>query len=111
MSVFKKRCFACGEQADQLFEGKCEECLVEEMPPIKEVKPITLKIDNQTKQICYNNYYYNQEVFFKMLPDIAKKNLVLNEHYVLKELKIENILVKGHKLEFDIEVDCDLKNE
>jgi hypothetical protein len=109
MSVFKKRCFLCGKQTNRLYDQHCEECFSQEFPPIKEVKPISLKVDNITQDICYNNHYYPQKEFFKMLPEIMKKNIVLNQGYVLKEYSLENIEVKGHKLLFDIHVDCDLE--
>jgi hypothetical protein len=46
-----------------------------------------------------------------MLPSWIKSYLTLNEKYQLKEITVENFNVLGHKLVFDIVVDCDLKKK
>ncbi len=109
MSMFKKTCFECGSKVDKLYEGKCSDCVKEQYPPIYEIKPLNLKICNFTKKIAYNNYYYEIDEIKKILHDIVRKNLVLNEQYNLVELYVENFEIDGHKVSFDIEVECVLK--
>ena len=109
MSMFKKTCFSCGSKVDALYEGICDVCVKEQYPPIYEVKPMNFKICNTTKRISWNNHYYPIEEFRGILFDVVRKHVVLNPQYELKELRVENIAIEGHKLEFDIEVDCDLK--
>ncbi|MEC8339618.1 MAG: NMD3-related protein [Nanoarchaeota archaeon] len=111
MSMFKKTCFSCGAKVDKLYEGICEDCVKEQYPPIYEIKPMNLKICNVTKTICYNNYYQEFDEIKKILPDIAKKHVVLNPQYELVSLQVENIEIIGNKLGFDINVECELKNE
>ena len=108
-SVFKKTCFECGKKEDKLYESLCEECLVEKYPPVKDIKPMNFKIDNVSKEICYNNIYYTFDKLIDQLPSIVKKHIVLHDQYVLKHIEIENPEVKGHKLIFDIEIECDVK--
>lgn len=108
-SLFKKTCFECGNKADMLYEGRCQDCVVELFPPIKDIKPMNFKIDNVSKEICYNNYYYTFEKLVPLLPSIAKKHIILNDQYVLEDIKILDPEVDGHKIIFDIEVSCDLK--
>lgn len=110
-NLFAKTCFECGKKQNILYEGRCDGCVVEQFPPIKEIKPMNFKIDNVTKQICYNNHYYDFSSLVELLPEIVEKHIVINEPYTIKELEILNPTVQGHKLVFDIEVDCDLKNE
>ena len=109
MSVFKKQCFVCGKKDDVLYEQQCEDCFTQNYPPIKEIKPLSLKIDNITGDISYNNHYYSQDEFFLLLPKIMKKNIVLHPRYSLKQYAIEDIHIKGHRLFFDVVVECDLK--
>ena len=107
--AFLKTCYSCGSKVEKLFDGICSECVKEQFPPIEQVKPINFKIDNMSGQISYNNIYYDVDKIEEMLPSIVKKNIVINENYVLNDLDIQNFEVKGSKLSFDIEVDCDLK--
>ena len=108
-ALFKKTCYLCGEKDDKLYEGMCEKCLQEEVPPIYEIKPIAFKIDNVTKEICYNDSYYTFEEIVELLPNIVKNYVVINEPYILKELEVLNVELDGHTLSFDVEVDCDIK--
>ena len=110
MSLFKKTCFDCGSKVDDLYDGRCEDCLKQEFPPIKELKQINFKFCNSTKKVCYNNYFYEREKIEEMLPDIVRKNLVLNDHYDLNELFIENFRIEGHKVSFDVGVDASIKD-
>ncbi len=107
--MFLKTCFSCGAKVKDLYEGNCEECFKKENPPISELKQINFKICNMSKKICYKSVYYDQEKIFKMMPDIIKKHLIINPHYILKDFQIENFEIEGHKVRFDLEVDCDLK--
>ena len=109
MSVFKKTCCECGAKVDKLYEGKCEDCFTMIHPPIEEIKPITLKVDNKSKEISYNSHFYPANEIEQMLPNIMKKRVVLNELYNLNEVWIENFQIKGNKVIFDVCVDCDLK--
>lgn len=107
--AFMKTCFSCGKKSQRLYDSMCEQCLKEQFPPIQEIKPINFKIDNMSKKISFKNAYHNAKEIEKMLPDIVKRNIVINEHYVLKELEIENFEIIGHKMNFDVVVDCDIK--
>lgn len=106
-----KTCFACGAKVKDLYESKCEECYKLSFPPIKELKPMTFKICNHTKRIWYNNVYHEPAYVQEMLPNWTKKNLILNDRYTLKKLDIENFEIKGHKLVFDVTVDCTLRKK
>ena len=82
---------------------------MKQFPPVKEVKPMSFKICNQTRNIFFNNGYHDEAHVEKMLPSWVKNYVVLNEKYKLNSISIDNFKVKGHKLVFDIVVDCDLK--
>ncbi|MCA9496792.1 MAG: hypothetical protein KC589_07635 [Nanoarchaeota archaeon] len=110
MSQFKKTCFLCGAKEDKLYEGKCEDCFLEEKPPIKEIKPINLKICNMCKKIHYNNATLTIDDLEKIFPSVVKKNLILNSGFKLNELKIKEFSIDSNKLSFEVEVDCDLSN-
>lgn len=110
MNVFKKTCFECGAKVDILYENKCEDCFTTLNPPIEEVKPITLKVDNKSKEISYNSHFYPPEEIEKMLPNIMKKRVVINPLYTLNKVWIEDFKIKGSKVIFDVCVDCDLKD-
>ena len=107
--MFLKTCFACGAKVKVLHEGQCESCISQERPPIKEVKPLNFKICNMSKKICYKNHYYEQEEIVDMIEDLAKKHVVLDEIYKLEALHVENFEIDGHKVTFDINVECDFK--
>lgn len=107
---FKKSCFECGNKVDILYEGMCENCFRELNPPIEEIKPINLKICNMCRKVHYNNHFYTIDEIEQMLTNIVEKRLILNENYNLDSLEIANFEVKGHKLSFDVEVECYLKN-
>lgn len=107
--MLKKTCFLCGAKVTQLVDSMCENCLKQERPPIQEVKPVSFKICNMSKKIKYKNAFHQQDEIEKMLPDIMKKQIVIDEAYELTNLDIKNFEVDGHKLLFDIEVDCNIK--
>ena len=107
--LFKKTCYLCGAKEDELYEGMCDNCLYEQIPPIYEVKPIAFKIDNVSKEICYNDIYYTFEEITEILPSIVKNYVVINEPYILKELEVCDVELNGNTLSFDIEVECDIK--
>jgi len=108
MSVFKKTCFECGAKVDILFQSKCEDCFVRDNPPIKEIKPISLKICNMCGKIHYKNGLFTLEEIENMIEMITEKNMVLNENYKLNNLFVNNFELNGNKISFDIEADCDL---
>ncbi len=105
---FLKRCFSCGTKVEKVYNGLCEKCYKEKNPPIKEIKKMNLKICNQCRKIHYNNYSYTIDEIEKMLPNIMKNRVILNEGYKFNFLEIKDFNVLGNKLKFDIEVDCDL---
>jgi NMD protein affecting ribosome stability and mRNA decay len=107
---FKKTCISCGQKVEKVHEGMCENCIKEHIPPIKEVKELNFKVCNATGKILFNNFYYKVEEIEKMLPGIMKKQVTINEPYILKELSIEDFEVEGHKLGFDLVVECKLKD-
>ena len=109
MSVFKKSCFSCGKKVDTLNEGMCDECYVEKFPPIKEIKPLNVKICNQCGKIHFNNSLYKVEDFEKIVPDVMKKKVVLNEGYKMNSLHIKDFEIESNKLKFGLEVDSDFK--
>lgn len=109
MVVFKKTCFECGAKVDNLYQGKCENCILETQPPILEIKPVTFKIDNKSKDIFYGSSFFKQEKIKEMLPDIMKKRVIINDFYILNDLWIENFQIKGNRIIFDVCVDCALK--
>ncbi|MCA9459500.1 MAG: hypothetical protein KC550_03045 [Nanoarchaeota archaeon] len=108
MSQFKKTCFLCGIKEDKLHNGKCQACFLEENPPIKEIKPINLKICNMCKKIHYNNASLFSSELEKIFPTVVKKNLILNPGFKLNELKVKKFKINSNKLTFEVEVDCDL---
>ena len=103
---FKRACCECGKKSNILIDGKCEECHTNEFPPIKEFKQITFQICNVTKKIAYNNMYYPQKEIIEKIPEIVKSKLELNPGYHLQELEIENVEIDGHKVSFDVYVEC-----
>lgn len=107
--MFKKTCYSCGAKVNELYDGICGSCLKEQRPPIREVKHLNFKICNMSKKIKYKNYFYEQEEIEKMIPDIMKKQVIIDEAYKLKDLKVKNFEINGHNVSFDVEVDCDLK--
>lgn len=107
--MFKKTCYACGAKVDKLYDGICLACFKEQHKPIEEIKPVKFKICNFTKQISYKNMYYDEEEIKEMLPDIVKKNIVINPFYKLEKIDIENFEVDGHMLRFEVIAHCDLE--
>ena len=107
---FKRKCCECGALSSVLIEGKCEICHRKEFPPIKEFKPVVLHFCNVTKKIGYNNIYYEQEVLFDKLPDIVASKIELNKGYTLNEIEIDNIEVDGHKVRFEVNIECEFEN-
>lgn len=107
--MFKKTCYECGAKVDVLYEGKCENCYSETSPPIAEIKPLNLKYCNSCKKIHYNNLLLTKKEIEERLPNIVKKNLVIDENYKLKKLEINNFEIEGPKVIFDVNVDCELK--
>ena len=104
-----KTCFTCGNKVEKVYSGKCEVCLKEQNPPIKEIKPIKGNICNMSSKIEFHNTYYEQDEFEEKLPFLIKKNIIIDENYSLKDLEIENFEVDGHILKFDVVVNCDVK--
>ena len=109
MSLFKKTCFECGGKVDKLYDGICVKCVKEQIPPISELKPLNFKVCNSTKKICWNNYYYTHDEIENLLPEIVKKNLIINKEYELIDILIENFEIEGNKVIFDLEVNCNLR--
>ena len=105
----KKTCFLCGKKTNKLIDGKCEDCFKKDNPPIKELKPIKATFCNDCKSIKFQNTWYSQEEFKKKIPQIVKKNLILNEHYILKKLDIYNLEIESNKVNFEIEIESDLE--
>lgn len=108
--MFKKTCFECGAKVDKVYDSICIKCFRGNFPPIKEVKPINFKICNTSKKIAYKNYFYEAEDLEKILPDIVKKYVIMNEKYKLKDLNIHDFEIDGHKIKFDIEVDAEFED-
>jgi NMD protein affecting ribosome stability and mRNA decay len=100
-----KQCFICGKKTNELFEGKCENCLKQNILLIKQIKESKFFICNHSKKICYKNSYYTKEDFLEILPKILKKNIVLNDEYKLNKIEIEDFEIDGHKLVFDANID------
>ncbi|MFT4244140.1 MAG: NMD3-related protein [Candidatus Woesearchaeota archaeon] len=107
---FKRKCCECGALSSILIDGKCEKCHRIEFPPIKEFKPIVLHFCNVTKKIAYNNIYYKQEVLFNKLPEIVASKIELNEGYELRQIEIDDIELDGHKVRFQINVECEFES-
>ncbi len=108
MSIkFKKTCFECGKKVDNLYDGKCEDCFKDNNPPVKEIKPLNLKICNMCKKIHYNNQLLTLDEIEELLPTTMKKRIILNEGYKLKEIEIEDFEQIGNKIVFNLKVDCD----
>ena len=108
--MIQKQCFICGKKSDEIFEGKCENCLKNKIPLIKELKESKFFICNFSKKICFKNSYYSEYEFLKILPKILKKNITLNDEYKLNYIKIENLQIDGHKLIFDANIDYYIKD-
>jgi NMD protein affecting ribosome stability and mRNA decay len=108
--MFKKTCYECGIKIDKLYEGKCKDCFKKEFPPITNIKPINLKFCNGCLKLNYNNQFLDKKEIERRLPEIVKKNLIINKHYKLNKLNIKNFEINGEKVSFNIEVDCELKN-
>ena len=108
---FKRVCCECGKKTQMLINGKCEECHCQEFPPIKECKPITFQICNVTKKIAYNNMYYLKEEIIEKIPHIVSQKLELNKGYELQNLEVGNIEIEGHKVSFDVNVECEFSKE
>ena len=110
MSAFKKTCFSCGKKFDTLLEGNiCEGCFKEHNPPVKEVKPVNLKVCNQCGKIHVNNALQTIEDVEKMLPKMMKERVVVNVGYKLNDVEIKNFELEGNKIIFDLGIDCSLK--
>lgn len=105
--IFKKTCFSCGTKVDQVKEGLCEVCYRKENPPLKEIKPLNLKLCNMCGKIHYMNSLYTLDKIEIMLPSILEKNISLNKGYILKSVEIENFYLEGHNLEFEIILDTE----
>ncbi|MCA9487198.1 hypothetical protein H6501_02845 [Candidatus Woesearchaeota archaeon] len=107
--MFLKTCYSCGAKVKALHEGLCATCCKEEFKPIEDLKPIALKYCNVTHKIAYQNRYHEIEEFVTLLPNIVRKHIVISPLYTLKELEIEDLQIVGHKVIFDIKVECDLQ--
>ena len=104
---FKRTCCECGIKTSILVNGKCEKCHCYEFPPVKEFRQITFQVCNVTKKIAYNNIYYPQEEIIEKIPEIVESKLDLNDGYTLSDLEVENIQIKGNKVNFDVFIECD----
>lgn len=111
MSKFKKTCFVCGTKVDSLIDSMCEDCFKNQFPPITQLKSISTKYCNQCKKITFNNAQITQEEFEQRLPTILKKNLIINENYILNKINVKNFEIKGDKVAFSFNIECDLKNK
>lgn len=111
MSVFKKVCFSCGKKVDNLKDGMCIDCYKDSFPPIKDIKPLNIKICNQCSKIYLSHSLISLEEFKERLPFNMTKAISLNEGYVLKDLAIKNFKLNNSKISFDLEVDCDFKKD
>jgi NMD protein affecting ribosome stability and mRNA decay len=100
--MIKKSCYSCGKKSENLYEGLCEVCYKEKNPPIEEIKPINLQICNMCGKIHYGNALYELDEIKDRLPQIVKKNIVINKKYSLENIKIKNFEIKGHKITFDV---------
>ncbi len=109
MSIFGKSCFECGKKTKSLICGKCHKCYKKSYPPVKEIKPINLKICNQCKKIHINNSLHTLDEIKKILPNIMKKKITLNEGYTLKNISITDIGLEGNKLVFSMKIKTDIK--
>lgn len=107
--MFKKTCFECGAKIEDVYEGMCQSCYKEKNPPIKEIKPINIKYCNSCKRLFYNNQMYYPEEIENKIEEIVAKNLILDEKYELKKLTVENFIIEKATVNFDVEIDCDLK--
>lgn len=110
MSMFKKTCFSCGNKVDELYESQCEDCYKQEFPPIKEIKPLNIKVCNMCGKIYLGHTLITFEELKERLPLNVTKNTILNEGYILNSVSIKNLKLTREKIIFDVEVDCDLKN-
>lgn len=108
---FKRTCCECGKKTSILINGKCEECHCYEFPPIKEFRQITFQVCNVTKKIAYNNIYYPQDEIIEKIPEIVKSKLDLNDGYSLVDLEIDNIEIDGHKISFDVHIECEFNQD
>ncbi len=109
--MFKKTCYVCGKKTQDVYNGKCEQCFKLDTPPIDELKPINFKYCNKCKKIAYNNAYYTKEEIENNIESIVRKNIKINNAYILNDLWIENLTIENGKISFDISVDCSLKNQ
>lgn len=107
--AFKKTCFECGMKFEKLHNNLCENCFKEDFAPILEIKPLNIRFCNVCKKLYIGNSVVEKEEFIERLPNLVKKNLILNEGYILNDLIIKDFGIKNAKISFDIEVDCDLK--
>ena len=108
-SKFKKTCFQCGKKTNKLKENLCLECFRENTPITETIKPLNIKFCNMCGKIHYNNSLIDIEKFQKLLPNIIKKNIKLNENYELEKIEIENFEIEGIKIDFDIKIKAKLK--
>ena len=107
--AFLKTCYECGAREEKLYDGKCEDCFKKACPPIEEVKPINIKYCNTCKKIHYQNQLITREELIERLPDIARRNTVIDKHYSLNYIELENVEIKGDEVSFDITAHCSLK--
>ena len=111
MNVFKKTCFECGKKVDEIKKNLCIDCYKQINPPIKEIKPLNVKLCTICERIHFNNHFFDVEEFEEHLPDVMKKKITLNEGYKLNKIKIKDLEIRGRQLEFNVQVDCDFINK
>lgn len=108
--VFMKTCYICGAKVKKLYSNKCEDCFREENPPIEDMKALNVKYCNKCKKIHFSNQMITRKEFEKRLPDIVKKNIIIDSHYELNSLEIRDFEIEGAKVSFDVDVNCSLKD-
>jgi NMD protein affecting ribosome stability and mRNA decay len=105
--MFKKKCYECGKENNELFEGKCFKCINKNNEIITEIKTPNFKICNQTKKIFIQNMYYENEEIITKLPRLMKKNIKLNLGFKIKEISIDDYVIEGNTMKFN----CNLEIE
>ncbi len=106
---FLKTCYSCGKKTNELYESMCEECYKLKYPPIKELKPLNLKMCNSCKKIHYDNQFLTIEEIENILPQIILKNIELNKSYIFKKIEVENFINEKNRINFDFNIEVELE--
>ena len=99
-----KTCYECGNKSKNIQNGICENCL-KKTSPIKNIKKPNFKICNFTKKIFYENRYFELFEIEKMLKNMMKKNITLNEGFKIDDIEIKDLEVVSNFLNFDLEIE------